>query len=385
MHEYIAGCIHAFSYFIEKRGKMKQRNRNADLIRCVAVYSVLSVHFLLNSGFYSVEVQGTDMLLMCMVRSLFMVCVPLFMILSGYLMWHKKLSRNYYKGLGKTIEIYVLASIACLLYKKLVQGEAVTLKTAILGILDFDAANYAWYIEMYICLFLMIPFFNLIWNGLQTKKEKQILILTMAAVTFLPKMLNNFNLTTEGWFFSPSVSTAYDPVVPSFFTSMYPITYYFIGAYLSEYDWKIPKRWNLLLLLLAVGIFGCYNYYRSDGGTFVWAANSTWGGENMITALLLFTLLLHINLDRMPDRLYAVLRYISQISLGIYLISWIFDKIVYNAYLKPGVPVVNERWKYYGIVVPSVFLLSIAGATVLYAIRKGILVICQQLTHKRQP
>lgn len=351
---------------------MKQRNRNADLIRCAAVYSVLSVHFLLNSGFYGVEVRGTDMLLMCMVRSLFMVCVPMFMILSGYLMRKKKLSRQYYKGLGKTIEIYILASIACLLFKKFVQGENVTIKTAILGILDFDAANYAWYIEMYICLFLMIPFLNLIWNGLQTKKEKQLLILTMAAVTFLPKVLNNLNFTTEGWFFSPSVSESYDPIVPSFFTSMYPITYYFIGAYLSEYDWKIKKRWNLLLLLLAVCLFGCYNFYRSDGGTFVWAANSTWGGENMITAVLLFTLLLHINLDHLPDAVYAVICYISKISLGIYLISWIFDKIVYNMLFKPYVPVVNERWKYYILVVPSVFLLSTAGASVLYAIQKGM-------------
>lgn len=368
MHFYII-----FGFTRKERDKgMKQRNRNADLIRCAAVYSVLSVHFLLNSGFYGVEVRGTDMLLMCMVRSLFMVCVPMFMILSGYLMRKKKLSRQYYKGLGKTIEIYILASIACLLFKKFVQGENVTIKTAILGILDFDAANYAWYIEMYICLFLMIPFLNLIWNGLQTKKEKQLLILTMAAVTFLPKVLNNLNFTTEGWFFSPSVSESYDPIVPSFFTSMYPITYYFIGAYLSEYDWKIKKRWNLLLLLLAVCLFGCYNFYRSDGGTFVWAANSTWGGENMITAVLLFTLLLHINLDHLPDAVYAVICYISKISLGIYLISWIFDKIVYNMLFKPYVPVVNERWKYYILVVPSVFLLSTAGASVLYAIQKGM-------------
>lgn len=352
------------------RSRMKKRDWNADLIRCVAVYSVLSVHFLLNSGFYSVEVRGWDMLFMCMVRSLFMVCVPMFMILSGYLMLHKTLSRQYYKGIWKTIEIYILASIACLLYKKFVQGDEVTVKSAILGILDFDAANYAWYIEMYICLFFMIPFLNLIWKGLKTRKEKQVLVLTMIAVTFLPKMLNNFNLTLEGWFSSPSVSETYDPLVPSFFTTMYPITYYFIGAYLREYDWKISKKKNALFLLLSVIVFGCYNFYRSDGGTFVWAANSTWGGENLIIATLLFNLLLHVRLERVPDAGKAVMKYISNIALGIYLISWIFDKIVYNAYLKPYVPIVNDRWKYYFLVVPSVFLLSVCGASVLYAVKK---------------
>ena len=42
---------------------MKERNLNADLIRCVAVFSVVSVHFLKNNGFYSTPVDGGDMLL----------------------------------------------------------------------------------------------------------------------------------------------------------------------------------------------------------------------------------------------------------------------------------------------------------------------------------
>lgn len=349
---------------------MKTRNPNADLIRCIAVYSVLSVHFLLNSGFYGVPVEGWDMLIMCMIRSLFMVCVPLFMILSGYLMWQKTLSRKYYKGLVRTLEIYVLASIACQLFKKFGLGEEVTLGSAVLGVLDFDAANYAWYIEMYIGLFLMIPFLNLAYHGLKNQKEKQVLVITMIALTFLPKMLNNFNFTLEGWFAAPSSSESYDPVVPGFFTAMYPITYYFIGVYLREYGWKISKKLNFLLLILAVAVFGCYNFYRSDGGKFVWAANSTWGGENLVTATLLFNLLLNISLERMPRALKAVMLYISKISLGIYLISWIFDRIVYNGYFKPYVEVVNERWKYYFIVVPAVFGLSVGGSSVLYLVQE---------------
>ena len=41
---------------------MTKRNLNADLIRCVAVFSVISVHFLLNGGFYKQEVRGIPML-----------------------------------------------------------------------------------------------------------------------------------------------------------------------------------------------------------------------------------------------------------------------------------------------------------------------------------
>ena len=327
---------------------MKQRNLNADLIRCTAVFSVISVHFLLNTGFYSVETQGGVMLFMCMVRSLFMVCVPLFMILTGYLMWQKQLSRSYYKGIIKTLEIYILASVCCQLFKRYVQGDVeISLRSAILGILDYDAANYAWYVEMYIGLFLIIPFLNLIYHGLKNQKEKQILLISMIALTMAPKLLNNFNFTLAGWWASPSMAESYDPIVPGFFTSMYPITYYFIGAYLREFGWKISKWKNLLLLVGAIIIFGGYNFWRSDGGKFVWASNSTWGGENLITATLLFNLLLQVKVIQWPSIIKAGLVYISQISFGMYLVSWIFDRIVYDGFLKPGVPEVMERWKFY--------------------------------------
>lgn len=351
---------------------MKKRDVNADLIRCVAVFSVVSVHFLLNTGFYSVPVEGPLMLFMCMVRSLFMVCVPLFMILSGYLMWQKKLSAAYYKGLFKTVEIYILASAACQLFKYFVQGEAVTLRSAILGILDYDAANYAWYIEMYMGLFLMIPFLNVLYHGLENKRQKQMLVCTMMILTLLPKMLNNFNWSLEGWWASPSVSESYDPIVPGFFTAMYPVTYYFIGAYLREYGLKIRKCWNLLLLLLAVMVFGCYNYWRSDQGSFVWASNSTWGGENLITATILFVFLMNVRTEKWPALLKELLGYISKISLGIYLVSWIFDRIIYDGYVKALISVPQDRWKYYPIVVPVIFTGALGCSAFLYLIRDGL-------------
>lgn len=341
---------------------------NADLIRCVAVYSVLSVHFLLNSGFYSVPTAGTGMLLMCIYRSCFMVCVPLFMILTGYLMWQKKLCAGYYRGIWKTVEIYVMVSVVCLLYKKFALSYDVTPKSAVLDILDFKAANYSWYIEMYLGLFLIIPFLNGAYHSLEGKQQKQILILTMTVLTMLPKLVNNFNFTEKGWWASPSLSDQYNGLVPAFFTAMYPITYYFIGAYLKEYGCSL-KRWkNILLLVLAAAIFGAYNFYRSDGLKFQWESNSTWGGENQITAVLLFIFLLNLHPDRWAGWIKSALVKISKVSLAVYLVSWVFDQEIYRAF-KALVPVTEERWKFFPLVVPSVFLCSFAAAVILYWIR----------------
>lgn len=378
----------------------KERNLNADLIRCTAVFSVISVHFLKNNGFYSTPVEGWDMLLMCMFRSMFMTCVPLFLLLTGFLMWKKELSVRYYKGIVKTLEIYVLVSIADLIFKYALLGETVTFWSAVRQILAFKAANYSWYIEMYIGLFLLIPFLNLTYHGLKNQKQKQILIGTMLFLTMVPKMVNNFNLSDPSWWLSPGSSTDYDKLVPSFFTAMYPITYYFLGAYLREYqgakcetDSTCKKTvrgdskallsskkkdgsgsvWEkLLLFLLVTAAFGCYNYYRCDGAKFVWGSNNTWGGENLITAYLLFSLLLDINTARFPKWICRVLTYISEISLGIYLMSWMFDKIIYSEYFLPNVADVHARWKFYPLVAGAVFLGATAGASVIYQIRRGL-------------
>lgn len=357
--------------------KIKKRDMNADLIRCVATYSVISVHFLLNSGFYSFPTVGTDMYIMSVMRACFMVCVPLFMILTGYLMCQKTLSRGYYKGIWKTVEIYVLASIACLLFKKYAMGYEITPGSALLSILDFSGANYAWYIEMYLGLFLLIPFLNGAYHslgkwkeGAAGKRRKQVLILTMISLTMLPKILNNFDLVTEGWWASPSISTTYTPLVPGFFTGMYPLTYYFIGAYLKEYGCGVARWKNILLFVLAVFLFGTYNFYRSDGQKFVWASNSTWGGENLITASLLFIFLLHLHPDRWPGWIRRTLTEISRVSLGLYLLSWIFDKIIYAEFME-RVPDIADRWKYYPAVAPLVFVCAFAASFLLYLIRDG--------------
>ena len=47
-----------------------------------------------------------------------------------------------------------------------------------------------------------------------------------------------------------------------------PLTYYFIGAYISEYDIKIRKRNNFILLVVSLFLFGVFNYMRSYQNTY---------------------------------------------------------------------------------------------------------------------
>lgn len=63
----------------------RKRDLRLDIIRCIAAFSVISVHFLSHIQYYEASMEGRRMFLMTLMRTAFMVCVPLFLILTGYL------------------------------------------------------------------------------------------------------------------------------------------------------------------------------------------------------------------------------------------------------------------------------------------------------------
>lgn len=157
----------------EKYELISKRNLNLDLIRCVAIFLVISVHFLLNTSFYSTVVNGKKMFLLIVLRVIFMSCVPLFMILTGYLMNKKEPTKEYYKKISKVAVTYVICSLLCILFRILYKGESFSFPSVISSILKFSGCGYAWYIEMYLGLYIIIPFLNKAYNSCKDKKEKR--------------------------------------------------------------------------------------------------------------------------------------------------------------------------------------------------------------------
>ena len=231
--------------------EIQKRNINIDLVKTIAVFSVISVHFFSNAGFYD-KVISKNMYLGVLFRTLFMICVPLFMITTGYLMKNKMLSKKYYLGINRVLIIYLLDAILYLGYNNIYNGESFSIKHIIKSILSFEI-GYSWYVEMYIGLFLLIPFINLIYNNLKTKKEKQILILTMLILTSFQGI---FNIKYS--------------LIPDWWTGIYPLTYYFIGCYLNEYKINIKAYKNILLFLACLTISSVINIYISKENIFVW-------------------------------------------------------------------------------------------------------------------
>ena len=315
---------------------VKKRSINLDIIRIFALFSVISVHFFLHSGFYDDTLNGIKDFILVTAREFFMICVPLFIILTGYLNNKKEISKEYYKSLIPKLLVYLFCAIIQIVVMKYYEHKNITFISSIITITNFKI-HYGWYMNMYVGLFLLIPFLNIIYNNLKNKKEKQILILTLLILTSLPSILVKSNI-----FFS------------DFWTTIYPITYFFIGCYLKEYGLNISKSKNIIIIILLLLIYGVTNYYLCFNKTFIKTNfNYSWCGIMPLSlAILVFNLLLNIkgNNNKFISK-------ISELTFGAYLVEWVFDRIVYNILNKNII--YENRIYYYIMCVIIVFVCSI--------------------------
>lgn len=350
-----------------------KRNTSLDIARLFALFSVVSVHFFLYNGFYYTILDGTAMTVSVFIRTLSMVCVPLFLYLTGYLMSKKTLSVSYYKSIDKVLGVYVLASVVCYVFKK---QYARLPDISFFGITDYTLCDYAWYVEMYLGLFLLIPFLNLIYNGLTTKKQKQALILTLFVLTMLPCIVNVYDFQTPGFFANPAISIRYQKIVPAFWVMSYPLTYYFTGAYLREYPTKLGKPLNLLLIFGSLMLFAGYCLWRCSGVLFDQGVWQNWQSPLLyFLSLAVFIFFTELKTDNLPSPVRALLGTLSDISFGAYLMTCVFDRLFYEKLMAYGTDF-TSRLPFYPVFVPATFLLSLfasCGLTFLFRLLKTMI------------
>lgn len=364
----------------------KQHDIGLDIYRIVAFIFVPCVHFFLNAGFYDQPVYGWHMYLMVILRTVFTACVPMFMLLTGYLMSDRnadirpKPLIRYYKRLIPLYLSYVLATVLIMLYRAAALNDPFTVKNVIKNILAFS--QYSWYIKMYLGFALLIPFLNLIWQGIESKSGAMSLLAVLSVLTVLPSVLNVFDIKTPGALIKPWLATSYAGIVPDWWTFLYPLTYYFFGAYLKRYvNIKSLKTGRLLLIFaLSAVLSGTFNILYSYSKNFVWGVWQDYGSFiNTVNAILLFLILNSVHYPRMPRFVSSFLSYIASLTFTAYICSWITDDFLYSR-LNEAVPMMAQRFKFFPITV----ILSIAGALILSAAVQLIVKGLMKLTVKQR-
>ncbi|MBQ6153224.1 MAG: acyltransferase family protein [Ruminococcus sp.] len=343
----------------------KSRMIAPDILRLFACFSVISIHFFLNSKFYDAPIDSFNMYVMLIARLFFSTCVPLFMILTGYLMCNKTLSKKHYAKGMKVVWMYLLSTLVIVIYRLYIGHTLQNWMDVLWGTLRFNAAPYAWYVEMYLGLYLLIPFLNILYHNINSKRWKVILIITCFALNSLPQIINVYNFVQSGWWSDPSSSTDYQKLIPQWWMYGYPVTYYFIGCYLREYGLNI-NRWirrGMLVLSLAAYFFYCM--WRASGKSFPWGQWTGWEFPlTMFNAAIIASLVLEKEFRRTPSVLAKVISYLSGLSLPAFLVSYIFDTVYYPILNNSVQKIPDRMWGYFWIV-PAVFFSSIAVSIVI--------------------
>lgn len=312
---------------------MKEREFGADLVRACAAGLVLCVHFFLNDGYYGTPLVGGWMAVNTMVRVACMTCVPLFLLLTGYLEVGKNWRAGHLRKLFPVLIAYVLCALACLAFKVIYLQAPLNPLDWLLQMLNFSAAPYAWYVEMYIGLFLLAPIFDLAWRAMGEGQKKW----TVAGLLFCTSL--------------PCLTNLKWAVLPDFWAGFYPACFYFIGRYLRDHPIK-AKSWTLFLgwagTAAAVGLL---HVVLARGGGLSHEAITWWNSPFVIfETVCLFSLLIRAKGEGWPKPCRWVVARVAKLSLPMYLISYIYDMIAYPV-LVQTVPQVERRIWFFPVMV----------------------------------
>ncbi len=316
-----------------------KRLAGPDLIRSVAALFVVGVHFYLNCGYYSAPLQGGKMYVMTYTRWFFLICVPLYMILTGFFKCNKKLCREHYLSLVPIITAYIVITVIKIFVSNHFYGKIYFFKDSVKSIFNY---TFSWYVGMYISITLLIPFLNILWKGIEKKRDKLVLLGSLVFICSLFPV------------------TGY--IAPSYWQIMYPILYYFIGAYIREYEPEFNRLLLVALAALMVLINATVSFFGAKGEIFNWSIlGPVDSGYSTVTVVICATafFLLFYKADIKSDAVKKLLRSISEVSFEIYMFTGCFDAMLYSiAFRYTGGPDAHKFFWMFFVFIPLNFVLS---------------------------
>ena len=315
-----------------------KRQSGIDLIRITGLFFVVGVHQFLYNRFYYEPQVGPWMWSADVWRWLFFSCNGIFMMMSGYLRCNKTELRDCYRGLVPVLIGYALCC-AIIFPIQVLDGETMPL-------ISFDAdqdswikrfvtfGNYAWYIEMHIGLVLFSPLINL---GLKHMDDKT-----------LGRFANIMMFVTSAHYL-----TALD-LIPNYWSSLYPVTYYILGAAMRRLKPKV-KPWQGigLALLICMGL-ATSSILTTDEGFSKGFTQGYGGIWTMLTAACVFLGLYRVQVGKGTAK---VLAWLSGGVFEGYLLSKIFDIWTYPRVVQWHTP--DKFWLVFLVITVPTFVCSL--------------------------
>ena len=291
-----------------------------DILRSLAIFLVMITHMFNYTGILSMDIHTFNWAISDVLHYISMICVPLFLLLTGYLQSKREFNIKHYSSIIPILVSYFgISAINAVLTVKFfgtpsfADGDGI--RYMLLHIFDFSF-GYAWYVEMYISLFMLIPFLNILFNALDKNKQKWLIVI-LALTTMLPALGRSFK-----------IFDTYFTVFPDFLENMYVITYYYIGAYIAKYK-PNPSRVLCGGIAVAVLIFeSVCGWFSTNPDYAWWMFNSNATLSHAVVATYVFLMLYNTDIKNKPIKF--IFKEISLCSFEMYLISYSTDRYLFS-------------------------------------------------------
>ena len=320
-----------FSFGNTIRRFMKERKLNIDILKCIAIVFVVAVHFFLHTNYYGRSYTFKSIFLSSFIWMIFMTCVPIFIMTTGYLMKDKTYSKTYFIKLLPVIGIYCLAASIYTFFDVRVFNIDYLGK---LLVNIFSFSHYAWYVNMYIGLYIMIPFLNAGFKSFNNRRNQAIALGVLVLLTIIPATLSLFNNNKQ-------IFMIVSHLIPDYWKGLWPITYYLVGAFIASFKKKstIKELFLVILILDVLSVLGLSVISESSFGIEYGVL------PVFLLSSLIFYSVIQLRVDIKNEWLQKVVLFISKNTLPIYLLSVIGDLYWY--------PKIVEKWGDFASILPK--------------------------------
>ena len=285
-----------------------KREPGIDLIRCMGLFFVNGVHMFLKNGFYSEPQMGAAVWGADCFRWLFFTCNALFLLLTGYLKSTKPFTKGYYRSLLPILTGYGLTCLITYPIRHFWIGDVRTLGEWISNFFSFG--NYAWYLEMYVGLVLFSPVINGVLTLITDDRQLLGLVGMMLVMTALPTL-------------TPM------PILPDAWLSIYPLTFYVLGAAIRRLQPKVKLWQGLTVIVVLVMLMGSFSLIATDGAFSEGFTQSNGSFWNTILAVVIFVTFYRV---KIPEKVAKVLAFWAPGVMEGYLLSLVLDASVYSVF-----------------------------------------------------
>lgn len=323
--------------------RSSSRKCGLDIVRTIACVSVIASHFFLYTDFNKVAFDSPEMFFQGMLQSI-VIGSDLYMMLTGFLCMNKTFGKKFYLSGIKVLASYVFFSLLTIVLGIYVFHDGMTWKSGILGIFSFSTIPYAWYIEMWIGLFLLAPFLNIWYRALPSRNMKKNLIVILFLLTAPVDFLNRYDMY----------------IWPAFWEQTYPIMFYFIGCYVREYSPEFNRIKLGLLILCILLIAPLFNTIVSHP-TYLHIIGDRNGIFIAPLSILIFLCFYNLNVSNSLTK--DVFKCISLRSLDIFLCSATLDALIYPWFRANFFENQSQYLKWYFVIIPTIFIIAFGIAS----------------------